>query len=83
MGSRSGPVMPPQVPQGGVTVSGAQPQPQVQQQPQPQTQQLPQQQAQPPQQQAQQPAQEARPLEPARKTADPRSRDASRERETR
>jgi membrane protease subunit HflK len=83
MGSRSGPVMPPQVPQGGVTVSGAQPQPQVQQQQQPQTQQLPQQQAQPPQQQAQQPAQEARPLEPARKTADPRSRDASRERETR
>jgi membrane protease subunit HflK len=83
MGSRSGPVMPPQVPQGGVTVSGAQPQPQVQQQPQPQVQQLPQQQAQQPQQQAQQPAQEARPLEPARKTADPRSRDASRERETR
>jgi membrane protease subunit HflK len=79
MGSRSGPVMPPQ---GSVTVNGAQPQ--MQQQQQPQVQQLPQQQAQPqPQQQAQQPAQEARPLEPVRKNTDPRSRDASRERETR
>jgi membrane protease subunit HflK len=89
MGSRSGVVMPQQVPQnqpGTITVNGAQPQPQVQQQPQQQAQpQQPQQQTQ--QQQAQQqaqaaPAQEARPAEPARK-ADPRSRDSSRERETR
>jgi membrane protease subunit HflK len=85
MGSRSGPVMPPQVPQnqpGTITVTGSQAQ--AQQQMQPQAQQ-PQQQAQQqaPQQQTQAaPAQEARPAEPARK-ADPRSRDSSRERETR
>jgi membrane protease subunit HflK len=51
MGSRSGPVMPPQVPQtqqGTITVTGVQPQPQAQQ-----TQAAP--------------AQEARPAEPARK----------------
>jgi membrane protease subunit HflK len=82
MGSRSGPVMPPQVPQnqpGTITVNGSQQQAQ-QQQVQPQAQQ-PQQQAQQQQTQAA-PAQEARPAEPARK-ADPRSRDSSRERETR
>jgi membrane protease subunit HflK len=86
MGSRSGVVMPQQVPQnqpGTITVNGSQAQAQQQQQ----QQQVPQQQQQQPQQQAQQqtqaaPAQEARPAEPARK-ADPRSRDSSRERETR
>jgi membrane protease subunit HflK len=79
MGSRSGPVMPPQVPQtqqGTITVTGSQPQVQ-----QPQAQQPQQQQAQQQQTQAA-PAQEARPAEPARKP-DPRSRDSSRERETR
>jgi membrane protease subunit HflK len=87
MGSRSGVVMPQQAPQnqsGTITVNGAQPQPQVQQQPaQPQQPQQQTQQQQAQQQQAQAaPAQEARPAEPARK-ADPRSRDSSRERETR
>jgi membrane protease subunit HflK len=78
MGSRSGPVVPPQAPQaqpgaqagqpqqGTVTVTGTQPQAQPQPQPQ----------------QAQAPGQEARPPESVRKT-DPRSRDSSRERETR
>jgi membrane protease subunit HflK len=82
MGSRSGPVVPPQAPQaqpgaqagqpqqGTVTVTGTQPQAQPQPQPQPQP------------QQAQVPGQEARPPESVRKT-DPRSRDSSRERETR
>jgi membrane protease subunit HflK len=78
MGSRSGPVLPPQAPQGQpgaqagqpqqgtVTVTGSQPQ----SQPQPQ------------QAQVQAAPQEARPPESVRKT-DPRSRDSSRERETR
>jgi membrane protease subunit HflK len=81
MGSRSGPVVPPQAPQaqpgaqagqpqqGTVTVTGTQPQAQ----PQPQ-------QAQAPGQEAR--TQEARPPESVRKT-DPRSRDSSRDRETR
>jgi membrane protease subunit HflK len=87
IGSRSGPVMPapqgqPALPNvGTVTVTGTAPQPQAMQQPQPQ--QPTQQQAQQQQQQPQAaPAQAARPQEPVRK-ADPRSRDSSRERETR
>ncbi len=90
IGSRSGPVMPPQqgaqaAPPniGTVTVTGAAPQqaPQSsQQQPQPQQQQQPQQ---APQQTQAAPAQETRPaLESVRKI-DPRSRETSRERETR
>jgi membrane protease subunit HflK len=85
MGSRSGPVMPPQVPQtqqGTITVTGVQPQPQAQQPQGQQQQPQSQQQAQQAQQTQAAPAQEARPAEPARK-ADPRSRDSSRERETR
>ena len=87
MGSRSGPVIPPAqavpgqqpVPNvGTVTVNGnaaqAQAQPQTQAQPQAQAQ------AQPQNQPA--PAQEAHPSESVRKT-DPRSRESSRERETR
>jgi membrane protease subunit HflK len=73
MGSRSGPVMPPTAPPGSGTVtvngSSAQPQPQVQAQPQPQVQAAP-------------PAQEARPADAVRKI-DPRSRESSRDRETR
>jgi membrane protease subunit HflK len=85
IGSRSGPVMPaPQAQQGqpapanigAVTVTGSAPQNQPQQQ-----QQQPQQQQ---QQQAQQPqAQEARPQMESVRKIDPRSRDSSRERETR
>jgi membrane protease subunit HflK len=75
MGSRSGPVMPPQaVPtqpappsSGTVTVNGSSAQPQVQAQPQAQ---------------ATPPAQEARPADAVRKI-DPRSRESSRDRETR
>jgi membrane protease subunit HflK len=86
IGSRSGPVMPapqgqPALPNvGTVTVTGTAPQPQAMQQPQPQ--QPTQQQAQQQQQPQAAPAQAARPQEPVRK-ADPRSRDSSRERETR
>ena len=87
MGSRSGPVMPQQpqaapgqqpVPNvGTVTVNGNAPQQQAQAQPQSQAQ------AQPQQQQAQPaPAQETRAPESVRKI-DPRSRESSRERETR
>jgi membrane protease subunit HflK len=95
MGSRSGVVMPQQAPQnqpGTITVNGSQQQAQQQQQPQQPQQSQQQTQQQAPQQQTQaapaqearpaEPAQEARPAEPARK-ADPRSRDSSRERETR
>jgi membrane protease subunit HflK len=83
IGSRSGPVVPgQQAPQnmGTVTVTGSAPQ---QQQQQPQPQQAQQAQQQQPQQTQAAPAQDARPqLESVRKI-DPRSRDSSRERETR
>jgi len=86
MGSRSGPVMPAPAPGqalppnvGTVTVNGSSAQPPAQQ-PQQQTQQQTPQQQQPQAQHA--PAQEARPSEPVRKI-DPRSRESSRDRETR
>jgi membrane protease subunit HflK len=82
MGSRSGPVVP--APQGAQGQPNQAPQPQVQQQVQGQGQQQPQpqQQNQPQQQVQAAPATENHPLESVRKI-DPRSRDSSRERETR
>jgi membrane protease subunit HflK len=81
MGSRSGPVVP--APQGAQGQPNQAPQPQVQQQVQGQQQpQPPQQQQNQPQQVQAAPATENHPLESVRKI-DPRSRDSSRERETR
>jgi len=82
MGSRSGPVVP--APQGaqGQPNQAQQPQAQQQAQGQQQQQQQPQQQNQPQQQVQAAPVTENHPLESVRKI-DPRSRDSSRERETR
>jgi membrane protease subunit HflK len=81
MGSRSGPVVPPQQPQ---QQGQPQSQPQAQPQPQSQSQQQAPSQPQPGQQQAQAaPQQEARPQQDSVRKADPRSRENGRERESR